>query len=212
MPSAASRRPCHAGARQFQYICNAAAIRDVMAGPIALPKETALSTTPSLLQVAGLRIAFAADQGAVEVVHGLDLAVASGETLAVVGESGFGKSATALAITRLIENTGGRITAGRIGFIDRAGRQRDLVQESQEEMRRLRGADIAMVFQEPMSSLNPVLKIGDQIAEAVMLHRGLGRTAALAERGDCSNACASRKRRANPNAIHSSFPAACANA
>jgi len=79
MPSAASRRPCHAGARQFQYICNAAAVRDVMAGPIALPKETALSTTPSLLQVAGLRIAFAADQGAVEVVHGLDLAVASGE-------------------------------------------------------------------------------------------------------------------------------------
>jgi glutathione transport system ATP-binding protein len=115
------------------------------------------------------------------VVHALDLSVASGETLAIVGESGSGKSVTALAITRLIDHTGGRIIAGRIGFTDRAGRPRDLANEPQEAMRRLRGADIAMVFQEPMSSLNPVLRIGDQIAEAVMLHRGLGRTAALAE-------------------------------
>jgi glutathione transport system ATP-binding protein len=173
--------PCHAGGSQFQYMCSAPAVRRVMAGPVTLPKETALSTTPSLLEVVGLRVAFAADRGMVEVVHGLDLAVASGETLAIVGESGSGKSVTALAITRLIDHTGGRITAGRIGFIDRTGGQRDLVQESQGEMRRLRGADIGMVFQEPMSSLNPVLRIGDQIAEAVKLHRGLGHTPALAE-------------------------------
>jgi glutathione transport system ATP-binding protein len=140
-----------------------------------------LSTTRTLLDVAGLSIAFPADQGTVEVVHALDLAVAAGETLAIVGESGSGKSVTALAITRLIDHTGGRITAGRIGFTDRTGRQRDLAREPQEAMRRLRGPEIAMVFQEPMSSLNPVLRIGEQIAEAVMLHQGLAHVAALAE-------------------------------
>jgi len=148
---------------------------------MALVGESILSTTPTLLEVGGLSIAFTADQGSVEVVHALDLAVAAGETLAIVGESGSGKSVTALAITRLIDHTGGRITAGRIGFVDRDGRLRDLAREPQAAMRRLRGADIAMVFQEPMSSLNPVLRIGDQIAEAVMLHRGLSQAAALAE-------------------------------
>ena len=145
------------------------------------PGETALATTPTLLNVAGLSIAFTADQGAIEVVHALDLTVAAGETLAIVGESGSGKSVTALAITRLIDHTGGRITAGRIDFVDRTGRQRDLAREPQEAMRRLRGPEIAMVFQEPMSSLNPVLRIGEQIAEAVMLHQGLPHAAALAE-------------------------------
>jgi glutathione transport system ATP-binding protein len=140
-----------------------------------------LSTTPTLLEVSGLSIAFPAERSAVEVVHALDLAVAAGETLAIVGESGSGKSVTALAITRLIDHTGGHITAGRVGFIDRSGNQRDLAREPQEAMRRLRGADIAMVFQEPMSSLNPVLRIGEQIAEPLMLHQGRGRAAALAE-------------------------------
>ncbi len=115
------------------------------------------------------------------VVRGLDLAVAEGETLAVVGESGSGKSVTALAITRLIDHTGGRIAGGRILFTDRAGRERDLAAEPQEAMRRMRGPELAMVFQEPMSSLNPVLRIGEQIAEAVMLHQGLGAAAAMEE-------------------------------
>jgi glutathione transport system ATP-binding protein len=88
---------------------------------------------------------------------------------------------TALSVTRLIDHTGGRITAGRILFTDRTGQERDLVSESAEAMRRMRGPEMAMVFQEPMSSLNPVLRIGDQIAEAVMLHQGLGRAASLAE-------------------------------
>ena len=88
---------------------------------------------------------------------------------------------TALSITRLIDHTGGRITAGRILFTDRSGRARDLAVEPADAMRRLRGPEMAMVFQEPMSSLNPVLRIGEQIAEAVMLHQGLGRAAALAE-------------------------------
>jgi glutathione transport system ATP-binding protein len=115
------------------------------------------------------------------VVRELDLHVAEGETLAIVGESGSGKSVTALSITRLIDHTGGHIAGGRILFTDRTGRQRDLAGETAEAMRRLRGPEMAMVFQEPMSSLNPVLRVGDQIAEAVMLHQGLGRAAALAE-------------------------------
>jgi glutathione transport system ATP-binding protein len=115
------------------------------------------------------------------VVCALDLHLVAGETLAIVGESGSGKSVTALSITRLIDHTGGHISAGRILFTDRNARQRDLATESAEAMRQLRGPEMAMVFQEPMSSLNPVLRIGDQIAEAVMLHQGLGNAAALNE-------------------------------
>ena len=140
-----------------------------------------LSPTRKLLDVQGLSVAFATEQDPATVVRALDLHVAEGETLAIVGESGSGKSVTALSITRLIDHTGGHITGGRILFTDRTGRQRDLVGETAEAMRRLRGPEMAMVFQEPMSSLNPVLRIGDQIAEAVMLHQGLGNAAALAE-------------------------------
>jgi glutathione transport system ATP-binding protein len=148
------------------------------------PDETEnapLSQTRKLLDVQGLSVAFATDQGHATVVRDLDLHVAEGETLAIVGESGSGKSVTALSITRLIDHTGGHIAGGRILFTDRTGRQRDLVTESAEAMRRMRGPEMAMVFQEPMSSLNPVLRIGDQIAEALTLHRGLGGGAALAE-------------------------------
>ena len=111
----------------------------------------------------------------------LSLRVSEGETVALVGESGSGKSVTSLGVTRLIDHAGGRITGGSIRFRDRAGTVRDLARESQEAMRRLRGPEIAMIFQEPMTSLNPVLRVGDQIAEAVMLHQGLGRRAAREE-------------------------------
>ncbi len=146
-----------------------------------MSEKAPLSQTRKLLDVQGLSVAFATDQGSVTVVRELDLHVAEGETLAIVGESGSGKSVTALSITRLIDHTGGRISGGRILFTDRTGRQRDLVSETAEAMRRMRGPEMAMVFQEPMSSLNPVLRIGDQIAEAVMLHQGFSGTAALAE-------------------------------
>src|SRR5262249_24033497 len=135
----------------------------------------------ALLDVGGLSVAFATESGTATVVRDLNLHVMEGETLAIVGESGSGKSVTALSITRLIDHPGGQITGGQILFTDRAGRQRNLVTEPAETMRRLRGPEMAMVFQEPMSSLNPVLRIGDQIAEAVMLHQGLGQAAALAE-------------------------------
>ncbi|MCW3473570.1 ABC transporter ATP-binding protein [Limobrevibacterium gyesilva] len=140
-----------------------------------------LSQTQALLDVQGLRVTFDTDRGPATVVHGLDLRVSAGETVAVVGESGSGKSVTALAITRLIDYAGGRITGGRIGFTDRAGVLHDLATETPEAMRRMRGPEIAMVFQEPMTSLNPVLRIGDQIAEAVMLHQGVGQAEGRAE-------------------------------
>ena len=140
-----------------------------------------MTQSPKLLDVAGLSVAFATERGQATVVRELDLHVVAGETLAVVGESGSGKSVTALSITRLIDHTGGHISGGRIMFTERSGRQRDLATEPPEAMRQLRGPEIAMVFQEPMSSLNPVLRIGDQIAEAIMLHQGLGRAAASAE-------------------------------
>ena len=135
----------------------------------------------ALLEISGLKLAFPGEDGPVEVIHGLDMTVAAGETVAIVGESGSGKSVTALAVTRLLDHAGGRITAGRIGFTDRAGQVRDLATQSQEAMRLLRGPEIAMVFQEPMTSLNPVLTVGRQIAEGVMLHQGLSEQAATEE-------------------------------
>ena len=135
----------------------------------------------ALLEISGLKLAFPGEDGPVEVIHGLDMTVEAGETVAIVGESGSGKSVTALAVTRLLDHAGGRITAGRIGFTDRAGQVRDLATQSQEAMRLLRGPEIAMVFQEPMTSLNPVLTVGRQIAEGVMLHQGLSEQAATEE-------------------------------
>ncbi|CAH2601746.1 glutathione ABC transporter ATP binding subunit GsiA [Rhodovastum atsumiense] len=143
-----------------------------------------LSPSPSpapLLDISGLTVVFDTDRGRVTAVRDLDLWVGDGETLAVVGESGSGKSVTSLAITRLIDYTSGRIAGGSIRWRGRDGVVRDLAAETPEGMRRLRGSDIAMVFQHPMTSLNPVLRIGEQIAESVMLHQGLDRTAAWAE-------------------------------
>ena len=138
-------------------------------------------TRVPILDIAGLTVQFPGDQGPFTAVRGLHLSIAEGETLAVVGESGSGKSVSALAVTRLLDYSGGRITEGRIEFRDREGRVRNLVAESPATMRRLRGPEIAMVFQEPMTSLNPVLRVGEQITEAVRQQQGLDRDAAMAE-------------------------------
>src|SRR5712671_2720861 len=138
-----------------------------------VPKAPAAAVVP-ILDIADLRTWFFTRDGAVRAVDGVSFHVIPGETLAIVGESGCGKSVTALSILRLIPSPPGRIVSGAIQF---AGR--DLLGLSEAEMRQVRGNEISMIFQEPMTSLNPVLTIGRQIAETLMLHQGLNRRSAL---------------------------------
>jgi oligopeptide transport system ATP-binding protein len=121
-----------------------------------------------LLEIKGLKTHFFSDEGVSPAVDGVDLRVHKGETLGIVGESGCGKSVTALSIMRLIPDPPGRITAGEI-LLD----GQNLLELSADQMRRIRGNRISMIFQEPMTSLNPVYTIGNQIAEAVRLHQKL---------------------------------------
>jgi oligopeptide/dipeptide ABC transporter ATP-binding protein len=125
-----------------------------------------------LLEVRDLRTYFHTSRGVARAVDGVSLSLDAGQTLGLVGESGCGKSVTSLSVMRLVAPPG-RIESGSIGFDGR-----DLLELSEEEMRRVRGDDIAMIFQDPMTSLNPVYTVGDQIAEAVQLHQGVGRRAA----------------------------------
>ncbi len=122
-----------------------------------------------LLEIDDLHTHFDTDAGLVRAVDGVSYAVDEGETLAVVGESGCGKSVTALSILRLVASPPGRYAGGTIRF-----EGEDLLEASEERMREIRGNDIAMIFQEPMTSLNPVFTVGDQIVEAIQLHQGLG--------------------------------------
>jgi len=126
-----------------------------------------------LLEVRGLHTEFRTGAGLVRAVDGVSYTVEHGETVAIVGESGSGKSVGALSIMRLIPNPPGRITAGEILFDGR-----DLRGLSEAQMREVRGRDIGMVFQEPMTSLNPVLTIGRQITETLEQHQGADRAAA----------------------------------
>ncbi len=123
-----------------------------------------------LLSVRNLKTYFYTDEGVVKAVDGLSYDLRKGETLGIVGESGCGKSVHALSVMRLIPQPPGKIVEGQILFDGR-----DLLKLPDEQMRRIRGNRIAMIFQEPMTSLNPVLTIGEQIAEAVMLHQGLAK-------------------------------------
>ena len=123
-----------------------------------------------ILEVSGLRTLFFTRQGLVRAVDDLSFHVNRGEVLAIVGESGCGKSITALSIMRLVPTPPGRIESGTVKL-----EGRDLLALDEEEMRAVRGNDISMIFQEPMTSLNPVLTIGDQIAEAVRLHQDVSR-------------------------------------
>jgi len=128
--------------------------------------------------VRGVSVDFNTENGVFRAVDSLDFEVRPGRTLAIVGESGSGKSVTSMAIMRLTDYTNGRIATGQILFRDSADREIDLTAASDEDMRAIRGNDIAMIFQEPMTSLNPVFTIGDQIVEAIMLHQQLSRSAA----------------------------------
>ena len=128
----------------------------------------------TLLSIEGLDVRYDSPRGDVRAVDGLDLALTAGETYALVGESGCGKTATAYAVLRLVEP--GRIAGGRIVF-----QGRDLTALSEAEMRRVRGAGIGIAFQEPGAALNPVLKIGTQVGESLRLHKGLSRKDAWRE-------------------------------
>jgi oligopeptide/dipeptide ABC transporter ATP-binding protein len=140
---------------------------------------TPTATPEPLLQVRSLQTHFFTDDGVVKAVEDVSFTLLPRETLAIVGESGSGKSVTSLSIMGLIPNPPGRVVGGEILFRMRDGRVVDLAQLSARAMRKLRGADIAMIFQEPMTSLDPVFTIGDQIAEAVSLHLGLDRSGAM---------------------------------
>ncbi|MBX4865758.1 ABC transporter ATP-binding protein [Rhizobium bangladeshense] len=137
-------------------------------------------TADTILDVKGLRTVFRIRSGEVTAVNGIDLRVAAGETLALVGESGSGKSVTSLSVMRLLTRNIGAIAAGSIHLKRKNGKVSNLVSLAEPDMRAVRGNDIGMVFQEPMSSLNPVYTIGDQISEPIRIHRGADRKAAMA--------------------------------
>ena len=132
-----------------------------------------------LLDVKNLKTYFFTDEGVVRAVDGVDLYIEKGETLGVVGESGCGKSVTALSIMKLIPQPPGRIVEGEIIYDGT-----NLVTLAPNRMRKIRGKEISMIFQEPMTSLNPVFTCGEQIAEAIRLHEGLGRRDAMAKTVD----------------------------
>jgi oligopeptide transport system ATP-binding protein len=134
-----------------------------------------------LLAVEDLTVEFVTEAGVLTAVDGLSFSLAKGETLVIVGESGSGKSVTGLALIGLVASPPGRIADGRIIFHDKEGRARDLVTLGDADMRDYRGNEIAMVFQEPMTSLNPVYTVGDQVIEAIRLHRALSARAARAQ-------------------------------
>ncbi len=133
------------------------------------------------LDIRNLQTHFTADPGVSKAVDGVSFAVRRNETLAVVGESGSGKSVTSLSAMRLIPSPPGIIAGGEILFRGRDGQVRDLARLSERAMRSVRGNEIGMIFQEPMTSLNPVYTVGDQIGEALRYHQGLDRRAARAE-------------------------------
>jgi oligopeptide/dipeptide ABC transporter ATP-binding protein len=122
-----------------------------------------------LLEIRDLRVSFRTDAGPVPAVRGVDMGLSEGETLALVGESGCGKSVTALSILRLVATPPGSYDGGEIRF-----EGVDLLRVPEERIREVRGNDIAMIFQEPMTSLNPVFSVGDQVAEAIELHQRVG--------------------------------------
>ncbi|KVK96477.1 glutathione ABC transporter ATP-binding protein [Burkholderia cepacia] len=134
-----------------------------------------------VVAVDDLSVTFRREGATFDAVRNVSFHVDRGETLAIVGESGSGKSVTSLALMRLVEHGGGAITNGRIAFRRRGGALVDLAQASGATMRGIRGADIAMIFQEPMTSLNPVFTVGDQISEAIALHQSKCAAEARAE-------------------------------
>ncbi|HET7004489.1 MAG TPA: ATP-binding cassette domain-containing protein, partial [Candidatus Binatia bacterium] len=129
-----------------------------------------------LLQVKNLETSFFTPEGQVRAIDGVSFEIDEGKTLGLVGEYGCGKSVTSLSIMRLIPSPPGKIVGGEIIY-----RGKDLLRLGTEEMRKIRGNEISMIFQEPMTSLNPVFTVGNQIGEAIKLHQGLDKQATRAK-------------------------------
>ena len=134
----------------------------------------------TLLEIKNLHTSFVTSDGEFPAVDGLNLTIEAGKTLGLVGESGCGKSVTALSVMRLIPNPPGRVAEGEVLY-----RGQDLLKLADEEMRQIRGNEISMVFQEPMTSLNPVFTVGDQIMEAIRLHQKVTRGRPRTRRSRC---------------------------
>jgi ABC-type dipeptide/oligopeptide/nickel transport system ATPase component len=132
------------------------------------------TNTQTLIQVKNLKTYFYTEEGVVPAIDGVEFEIRKGETLAIVGESGSGKSVTSLSILRLIPSPPGKIVDGDIIFEGES-----LLEKSDDEMRKIRGNQISMIFQEPMTSLNPVYRVGDQIAESLVLHQNMNKKEAL---------------------------------
>ena len=130
-----------------------------------MPENTAQASNEALLDIKGLTIHYITDDGTVRAVNSLNLSLRRGETIGLVGETGAGKTTTALGIMRLVPDPPGKIISGQINFTGE-----DLVQKTDAAMRGVRGKRISMIFQDPMTSLNPVIPVRDQIAEVILLH------------------------------------------
>ena len=128
----------------------------------------------SLLNIKGLTIHYITRASTVRAVNGIDLSIGAGRTVGLVGETGAGKTTTALGILRLIQEPPGKIISGEI-FYD----GKDLLKANDNEMRKIRGNEISMIFQDPMTALNPILRVGDQIAEVIFLHGNCSKTEAM---------------------------------
>ena len=128
----------------------------------------------NILEIKDLFVQYSAGRDTVRAVNGINLTLEEGESLGLVGETGAGKTTTALSIMRLIPNPPGKITGGEILY-----RGENLMEKSEAEMRKIRGHEISMIFQDPMTALNPMLSVGDQIAEVIRLHEKISRADAM---------------------------------
>jgi ABC-type dipeptide/oligopeptide/nickel transport system ATPase component len=158
-----------------------------------------------LLEIKNLKTYFYTDEGISKAVDGVDLVLNRGEILGIIGESGSGKSVTALSIIRLIASPPGKIISGKIWF-----EGNNLLEKSADEIRRIRGNEISIIFQEPMTSLNPVLTIGDQIMENIITHQKLNKPRA-GRPSKCSNSWVFHLHKSVLTSIHTNSAEVCAS-